>query len=958
MTLRIQSQRPPMHSGYVTKPYAGRLDTKVTVFGQSGQRQITTQWVYKGIAPRFGLENFLATEKNGGALKDASAVVNAINRSHTPEADLFSFVLRSAVYSAAKRAYTADSGSKEIIVGLRDIIEGVIAFAYHSVPALEEKEGAASLMGEKGLVGKEFSVPSDFGAEVPIKVHQLRAALDALFPEGESREYRYRELEAHLSALRQQWAKGEINDADELSSPKSTVENPVDPDLLKRFIADSVPSGTTGNTPQDKAAALVQEKDWASQKILKFDETTLRFFTAFLFKYQNRPTQISLAGFVNYLYVLDSKLKYAYESGGHSGADGVKDVAGEIRTIRAAVTKEASQADSKLFKEMNTRSIEWFRLRLKQLHNIELPESDRLMTVTQHRMARALLAQLEGAQNRHTETLESRLDVLLNQLPWEPTEMKEPTREEMLVAFQAKFANMDTPAELIVDAILAERHARKFMATGQLDPKDYKPLVFVFDGAPGVGKTEFGKTIGEFTGRPFQEVYLGGESDPKSLTGHDSVYVGAKPGSILQAFIDAATDQKGTNPVILLDEVDKMGISAHGNPESVLLRILDKENNKRFKDTFLGIPYDISKALFILTSNDFRKLSDPLKSRLTPIIIRGIPPQEKIKVIREKSLPKIRREMGLTQKQLESSKEIFDFSDETLDWLRENYAPGLGMRDIEDILRTLATIVAAKLEAHQWQKRQPLPNDIPQFTPQNIPEYLNRAPATPLVKLKSTPQVGHIQVMVAGGARGRSGGCSDFGIKLQLRKVDPQRADQAGLFIGNVPVLHGKMCEDAERNTIIYFQHNAAKFGLTELLTNYHVNVNFHEGRIMGPTDGPSAGLAKIITTYSALTLKPIPGDLAVTGAFNASTGEVTRIGGLREKIAFSIERGAKTILYPKENQADFDRMEASIRTAPGVKFYAVSTFDEARPLVWPEDTELVKCDTQALANHYLSEPN
>ena len=399
-----------------------------------------------------------------------------------------------------------------------------------------------------------------------------------------------------------------------------------------------------------------------------------------------------------------------------------------------------------------------------------------------------------------------------------------------------------------------------------------KTPILCFVGPPGVGKTSLGQSIARCMGRKFFRISLGGVHDESEIRGHRRTYVGAIPGR----FIQAMRKTESCNPLIMIDEIDKIGRDQRGDPAAALLEVLDPEQNNKFYDNYLGLGFDMSKVLFIATANDINTIPSPLRDRMEIIQLSGYTFDEKIEIAKRHLMKKTTDNLGLTDSKL-------SISDEVLGDLVIKYTKEAGVRQLERTIQKLCSKFARCLVEMKKNIK---------FTKENLANYLGR-------NFESNYNNFHKnRIGVANGLAWTPYG----GEVLQVEAI---------LMPGNGKLLLtgqlGDVMKESAQAAVSYARSHSEKFGIPrKIFTDFDLHIHLPAGAI--PKDGPSAGITLLSCILSALTKRPIDSKFAMTGELNLQ-GEVLPIGGLKEKILAAKQEGLKTIIVPKLNLQDVERL-------------------------------------------------
>ena len=403
--------------------------------------------------------------------------------------------------------------------------------------------------------------------------------------------------------------------------------------------------------------------------------------------------------------------------------------------------------------------------------------------------------------------------------------------------------------------------------------KKPKGPILCLVGPPGVGKTSLGKSMAKALGRPFIKVSLGGIRDESEIRGHRRTYIGSMPGKIIQSL----KKSKFSNPLFLLDEVDKLGSDWRGDPSSALLEVLDPEQNKNFNDHYLEVDYDLSNVMFVTTANTLN-IPQPLADRMEIIRISGYTENEKMKIASKYLLPKQLLDNGIKGKEVK-------VADTALESIIRNYTRESGVRSLE---REISKIIRKALKSIIINNKR-----VVSISKNNIENFLG-VKKFKFGEIESKPLVG----VCTGLAWTEVGG-----ELLQIESVIMPGKGKA-IYTGKL----GDVMKESVQAAQSFVHSNAAKFGISPLLFEKHdIHVHVPEGAT--PKDGPSAGIAMFTSIVSAFTGISIKNDIAMTGEITLR-GRVLPIGGLKEKLLAAVRGGIKEVLIPKENKKDLSEIE------------------------------------------------
>ena len=440
--------------------------------------------------------------------------------------------------------------------------------------------------------------------------------------------------------------------------------------------------------------------------------------------------------------------------------------------------------------------------------------------------------------------------------------------------------------------------------------KEMKGQILCLVGPPGVGKTSLGKSIARALNRKFVRMSLGGVRDEAEIRGHRRTYIGSMPGKIIQAMKRAGV----VNPVILMDEIDKMSMDFRGDPASALLEVLDPQQNTAFNDHYLEVDYDLSKAMFITTANVRYAIPLPLLDRLEVIELSSYLDFEKREIAKRHIIPRLIKEHGLTDADVH-------IPDDSIQKIIAEYTRESGVRNLE---REIASIcrkaakdtVLARSRNGKKKGKKGIKHSHVIVDAKKVEEYLG-VPKFRSRAADKNPQVGSVT-----GLAWTSVGGDILHVDVTLMK-GPARLTLTGQL--------GDVMKESAQAALSFIRSNAKKLKLSpEFFNKKEIHIHLPEGAI--PKDGPSAGITMTMAMISAISGKPARADVAMTGEITLR-GEVLPIGGLNEKLLAAKRAGIKTVLIPKENKKDLTEIQEAVKQ--GLKIVPVERIDEALPYVF-----------------------
>ena len=499
-----------------------------------------------------------------------------------------------------------------------------------------------------------------------------------------------------------------------------------------------------------------------------------------------------------------------------------------------------------------------YRRRIQELHLAEDSEKKLLKEVDR-------LAKMQSS-NQEAAIIRTYLDTCLD-LPWNTF-----TVDDLDIARAQQILDRDHYGlKKVKDRIL------EILAVRKLSP-DVKAQIICLAGPPGVGKTSIARSIAESLGRKYVRLSLGGVRDEAEIRGHRRTYIGAMPGKIISAMITA----KSSNPLMLLDEIDKLAGDFRGDPAAALLEALDPEQNGTFNDHFLDIPYDLSHVLFITTANDLGSIPGPLRDRMDVIELPSYTRVEKYNIARKHLLPKQLKLCGLSGKVTLSQSALYDIID--------GYTHEAGVRNLERTITSVLRKCARKIASGEVESVSVTASSLEELLgPRQVKaDFLNR-----------TNMVG-----VANGLAWTSVGGETLPIEVQVMDEGSGKITVTGSL--------GDVMKESAQLAVTYVRVHAAEYGIDpERLKKCDLHIHAPEGAV--PKDGPSAGVTLTTALVSCLSGMPVRGDVAMTGEITLH-GNVLPIGGLREKSMAAYREGMKLVLIPKGNEPDLYEVDDEVK--------------------------------------------
>jgi ATP-dependent Lon protease len=550
------------------------------------------------------------------------------------------------------------------------------------------------------------------------------------------------------------------------------------------------------------------------------------------------------------------------------------DVKGEIdKTQREYFLREQLKAIQKELGEIDEKTEEILELRNK-IGKARMPE----------KVEKEAIKQINRLDKMHQDsaeagTIRTYVDWLV-EIPWSKS-----TKDNLNLKKAKNVLDKDHyDLEKVKERIL------EYLGVRKLKEKMKGPIL-CFVGPPGVGKTSLGKSIARALGREFYRMSLGGMRDEAEIRGHRRTYVGAMPGRIIQGIKSAGKN----NPVFMLDEVDKIGMDFRGDPASALLEVLDPEQNFAFADHYLGVPFDLSKVMFITTANLMDPIPSPLMDRMEVLYLSGYTAEEKVGIAKNYLIPKQLEEHGITGKNIK-------INDSALFQVITHYTREAGVRSLEREIANLCRKVARKIAEGQVKQYNITSSTLSKYL--GVPKYL------PEEEIKKN------EIGVSTGLAWTESGGDIIYIESTIMK-----GKGALTLTGQL----GDVMKESAHAALSYIRSRAKKLGISNsLFSNNDIHIHVPAGAI--PKDGPSAGITMATSIASAFTGRAVHKSIAMTGEVTLR-GRVLPIGGLKEKSLAAKRMGINTVIIPKRNEKDLEDIPKYIKK--DMKFIPVETMDD-----------------------------
>ncbi|MBI4681288.1 MAG: endopeptidase La [Nitrospirae bacterium] len=564
------------------------------------------------------------------------------------------------------------------------------------------------------------------------------------------------------------------------------------------------------------------------------------------------------------------------------------DAKGEIdKTQREYFLREQLKAIQKELGEIDERTEESRELK-KKIEDAKMPE----------KVEKEAIKQLKRLEKMHPDsaeagTIRTYID-WLNELPWSKS-----TKDNINLKAAKKVLDEDHyDLERVKERIL------EYLGVRKLKEKMKGPIL-CFVGPPGVGKTSLGKSIARALGREFFRMSLGGMRDEAEIRGHRRTYVGAMPGRIIQGIKTAGKN----NPVFMLDEVDKIGMDFRGDPASALLEVLDPEQNFAFADHYLGVPFDLSKVMFITTANLIDPIPTPLRDRMEIIYLSGYTAEEKLGIARKFLIPKQLNEHGITG-------QILKINDSAILQIISHYTREAGVRNLEREIANLCRKVARKIAEGKDKTYR--------ISTGNLSKYLG------VPKFLPEEEIEKDEIGVATGLAWTEAGGDIIYIEATIMKGKGHLT-----LTGHL----GDVMKESAHAALSYIRSKAKTLGINNNIFSKN-DIHVHVPAGATPKDGPSAGITMATAIASAFTSKPVNKSIAMTGEVTLR-GRVLPIGGLKEKALAAKRMGINKIIIPKRNKKDIEDIPKYIKK--DMEFIFAETMDDVLENALKKNSKVIK---------------
>ncbi len=516
--------------------------------------------------------------------------------------------------------------------------------------------------------------------------------------------------------------------------------------------------------------------------------------------------------------------------------------------------------------------IEEYRQKILGIRNIEDKHREKLLKELSR------LQKMGGNPSSEATVIRNYLDVVLD-LPWDASSEDNLDIEKARKVLDRDHYGLDDVKDRIIELLAVRRLAPDI--TGQ---------IICLAGPPGVGKTSIAQSLAEALGRNYERISLGGVRDEAEIRGHRKTYIGAMPGRVMAAMTDAGTN----NPLILFDEIDKMGADVRGDPASAMLEVLDAEQNKAFVDHFVEVPFDLSKVLFLTTANNKSNIPAPLLDRMEIIDLYSYTAEEKFHIAKRHLVPKALKRHGITKSQLK-------ITDAALRHIISDYTREAGVRVLERKIHEICRKTALKIVEDPAYKLSVKVADLQDLL--GVPQYKDNSTLSDQI--------------------GVTNGLAWTSVGGEMLKVEAAVMEGKGHL--ELTGSLGDVMKESARAAVSYIRTNADRLKIdSEFYQSKDIHIHVPEGAV--PKDGPSAGVTIATSLLSALTGSKVDGHVAMTGEISL-TGRVMPIGGLKEKTMAAYKAGIRTVIIPKDNVPDLQDVDKVVKDS--IEFIPVSSLGE-----------------------------
>ena len=516
--------------------------------------------------------------------------------------------------------------------------------------------------------------------------------------------------------------------------------------------------------------------------------------------------------------------------------------------------------------------IEEYRKKILGIRNIEDKYRDKLLKELSR------LQKMGSNPSSEATVVRNYLDVVLD-LPWDETSEDNLDIEKAREVLDQDHYGLDEVKDRVIE----------LLAVRKLAP-DISGQIICLAGPPGVGKTSIAQSLAKALGRKYERISLGGVRDEAEIRGHRKTYIGAMPGRVMAAMTDAGTN----NPLILFDEIDKMGADVRGDPASAMLEVLDGEQNKAFVDHFVEVPFDLSKVLFLTTANNKSNIPAPLLDRMEIIDLYSYTAEEKFHIAKRHLIPKALKRHGITRTQLK-------ITDAALRHIISDYTREAGVRILERKIHEICRKTALQIVRDPDYRISVKVSDLADLL--GVPHFKENTPLADQV--------------------GVTNGLAWTSVGGEMLKVEAAVMDGGGKL--ELTGSLGDVMKESARAAVSYIRTNADKLKIdAEFYQNKDIHIHVPEGAV--PKDGPSAGVTIATSLLSALSGDKVDGHVAMTGEISL-TGRVMPIGGLKEKTMAAYKAGIRTVIIPKDNVPDLQDVDQVVRD--NIEFIPVSSLGQ-----------------------------